>query len=216
MSYVYTSGEFGIFPAKILYGLEPLKQVLVSWLIYHTNNQTGVAFPSLDTLGKETGIRSRTALIKHLKELEEMGMIRKVRRWKEAGGATSNEYEVFIRRMGDSPSEEQGVVHNVDSNYKKKNQKKDNQPDELFENSWFMYGCKGNKQTAKRYWDKLSDSDKNCIAERIPIYVLSRPDKKYRKDFQGWINPANRMWEDAIAIEDNKLELSPLVKGFLR
>ena len=69
--------------------------------------------------------------------------------------------------------------------------------DAEFEKVWAMYERKGNKQTAMRYWKKLSKADQLAIKEKIPTYVQLR-EKQYRKDFQGWINPTNRMWEDEI------------------
>jgi hypothetical protein len=66
-----------------------------------------------------------------------------------------------------------------------------------------MYGRKGNKQTALRYWKKLSLKDRYNIQDNILPYINSR-EYKYRKDFQGWINPTNRMWEDEIIIEEKE------------
>ena len=37
---IYERGEFGIFPAKLVNGLSPNLQVVLSWLIYHTNTKT--------------------------------------------------------------------------------------------------------------------------------------------------------------------------------
>jgi hypothetical protein len=69
--------------------------------------------------------------------------------------------------------------------------------DAEFEKVWAMYERKGNKQTAMRYWKKLSKADQLAVKEKIPTYVKLR-EKQYRKDLQGWINPTNRMWEDEI------------------
>ena len=75
--------------------------------------------------------------------------------------------------------------------------KEDTKTDTLFEECWKLYGHKGNKRIALRYWKKLSNDDKLQIKEKIPTYVQLR-EKQYRKDFQGWINPTNRMWQDEI------------------
>ena len=66
-----------------------------------------------------------------------------------------------------------------------------------------MYGRKGNKKTSLRYWTKLSEEDKLCIQDKIIPYIQSR-EYKFRKDFQGYINPANRIWEDQV--EQTKVE----------
>lgn len=45
-------------------------------LLEFIDNQTGECFPSLETLSKETRIKSRTTLLKHLNTLERLGYIR--------------------------------------------------------------------------------------------------------------------------------------------
>ena len=79
----------------------------------------------------------------------------------------------------------------------------DTKTDNLFDDCWAMYGRKGNKQTALRYWKKLSLKDRYNIQDNILPYINSR-EYKYRKDFQGWINPTNRIWEDEIIIEEKE------------
>jgi hypothetical protein len=79
----------------------------------------------------------------------------------------------------------------------------DTKTDNLFDDCWAMYGRKGNKKTALRYWKKLSLKDRYNIQDNILPYINSR-EYKYRKDFQGWINPTNRMWEDEIIIEEKE------------
>ena len=82
--------------------------------------------------------------------------------------------------------------------------KPDTETDNLFETVWIQYGRKGNKKTAMRYWSKLSYEDKIAITKAIPAYIDTR-EYKYRKDFQGWINPTNRMWEDQVQVEERKV-----------
>jgi hypothetical protein len=79
----------------------------------------------------------------------------------------------------------------------------DTKTDTVFDDCWAMYGRKGNKKTALRYWKKLSLKDRYTIQGKIIPYINSR-EYKYRKDFQGWINPTNRMWEDEIIIEEKE------------
>ena len=69
--------------------------------------------------------------------------------------------------------------------------------DILFNECWALYGKKGNKARAIQYWAKLTEGEKENIKLAIPTYVKSR-EIKFRKDFQGWINPTYRMWEDEI------------------
>jgi hypothetical protein len=120
MAYTFQKGEFGLFPAKILKGQSPNKQVIVAWLIFHMN-QEGTCFPSMETLCKETGISSRTTILKCLKELETDGFIKSKRRSRPDGGYTSNEYTVFIRRQSGCTTNEHGVSQQMDTNHKKVN-----------------------------------------------------------------------------------------------
>ena len=70
-----------------------------------------------------------------------------------------------------------------------------------FERCWELYRRRGNKQQSLRYWNKLSAEDKQAIERAIPAYIKSN-DLQFLKHFQGWINPANRMWEDTIVSKD--------------
>jgi|TARA_R100000479_G_scaffold151931_1_gene87766 DNA-binding transcriptional MocR family regulator len=199
---VFKEGEFGIFPATILKGLHPCKQTIIAWLIYHTNNKTGVSFPSLQTLSRETGIKSRTTLTSYLSELEKEGYIKKRTRFRDDGGNTSNEYEVFIKRTDPCPNKEQGIVQDMNTNYNKNNQKNINK--ELFEKCWTAFNRKGTKSKALQYWSKLSEEDRLSIFKAIPKYVSTR-ERVYQKDFQGWINPTHRMWEDEVFEKEKKV-----------
>ena len=75
--------------------------------------------------------------------------------------------------------------------------------DKLFDECWAMYHRKGNKQTSIRYWNTLSKEDKLSIQASIIPYINSRDSMQYCLDFQGYINPRNRRWEDEI-IEKNE------------
>ena len=76
--------------------------------------------------------------------------------------------------------------------------KTDTKTDTLFEECWTMYHRKGSKKQSMRYWSKLSMDDKLSIQASILPYITSRDSMKYCLDFQGYINPRNRRWEDEI------------------
>lgn len=208
---IYTEGEFGIFPAKIVKGLSPNKQTILAWLIFHTNNQTGVAFPSINKLCEECGIKSRTTMINTLTQLEEDGYIKKKHRQREGGGYTSNEYEVYIKRITPSTDNVTRVVQEMDTNYKNTNQKKLEHWSPLFQKCFDAYGKKGNYKLSLKYWSQLTESDRLLIENKIPKYVQATPDKKFRKFFQNWINPDNCFFLEEI---ENTVEVSNDVKGF--
>ena len=67
-----------------------------------------------------------------------------------------------------------------------------------FEEFWNRYGKKGNRARALKHWIGLPTIDKVNIIDRVDGYVGSTPEKRFRKDAEKWINPANRHWEDEI------------------
>lgn len=69
--------------------------------------------------------------------------------------------------------------------------------DYTFDNAWNLYqkkvGCKGKLE---KKWNSMSFKDRKAATEFIPAYVLSTPDKTYRKNFQTFLN--QRGWEDEL------------------
>lgn len=66
-----------------------------------------------------------------------------------------------------------------------------------FERAWNLYDKKvGNKDTLKRKWNSMSKKNRKAAIEYIPLYVISKPDKQFRKNFQTFLN--QRGWEDEI------------------
>jgi len=70
--------------------------------------------------------------------------------------------------------------------------------DSQFESCWTMYERYGSKKKALTYWQKLNQDERDAIEATIPVYVESTPGCEYRKQFEGWINPENRLWERPI------------------
>lgn len=209
------AGEFGIFPARLAQGRPYIQQVVLAWLWFHKNNETNSCFPSLATLQKKCGISSKHSVLNALTALEEAGLIVKDRRFDEKGNNKSNVYHIIsqpegggaVDALGGGALNALGVVQEMHPNYKKVNNKNISNIDYAsidaeFEQSWIAYERKGNKQTALRYWRKLTDTDRAEIIKAIPDYIKARPEKKFRKDFQGWINPTNKMWQDELVADD--------------
>ena len=209
------AGEFGIFPARLSKGRPYIQQAVLAWLWFHKNNETNSCFPSVATLQKECGISSKHAVLNALTALEDAGLIVKDRRFDDKGNNKSNVYHIISNpeggsagdALGGSALNAPGVVHEMHPNYKKVNNKNISNKEEAsilseFESAWAAYERKGNKQTSLRYWKKLSGEDRSSIMKAIPLYIQSRPEKKFRKNFEGWINPTNKMWQDEIVVED--------------
>jgi len=72
-----------------------------------------------------------------------------------------------------------------------------------FEQAWALYERKGTKAKALRYWNRLAAADRLEIIKAIPAYMAKNKEAQYRKDFDGWINPANKMWENEVAAKSS-------------
>lgn len=87
-----------------------------------------------------------------------------------------------------------------------------------FERAWDLYGKKvGDKDRLKRKWNSMSKKNRKAAIEYIPLYVISKPDKQFRKNFQTFLN--QRGWEDELigatpppaAVNENPSEISQLI-----
>ena len=101
-------------------------------------------------------------------------------------------------------SVQNGTKRDVDSEQPIPDNNTDNKTDTLFEECWGMYHRKGSKKQSMRYWSKLSMDDKLSIKASILPYISSRDSMKYCLDFQGYINPRNRRWEDEVIVFKEK------------
>lgn len=71
-----------------------------------------------------------------------------------------------------------------------------------FESIWILYGRKGGKHVSNKSYAKLPQSTRNIILAHIPNYVLSTPDKQYRKNFETYLN--QQAWNNEIILPDDK------------
>lgn len=66
-----------------------------------------------------------------------------------------------------------------------------------FDNIWDLYDKKvGCKDKLRKKWNSMSKADRKAATEYVPLYVIATEDKKYRKNFQTFLN--QRGWEDEI------------------
>lgn len=61
------------------------------------------------------------------------------------------------------------------------------QVDGWFEDLWLMYERKGSKAKARQEFGKLTAEEMATMRCHIPAYIQSRPEKKYRQDFERYI-----------------------------
>lgn len=66
-----------------------------------------------------------------------------------------------------------------------------------FDIVWDLYGKKiGERKKLIDKWNKLTSNEQNLALNHIPIYVSSTPDKKFRKNFETYLN--NKSFNDEI------------------
>lgn len=66
-----------------------------------------------------------------------------------------------------------------------------------FDKAWDLYQKKvGDKQKLRDKWNRLPLRDRKAIIEYIPLYIAATPDKKFRKNFQTFLN--QKGWKDEI------------------
>lgn len=87
-----------------------------------------------------------------------------------------------------------------------------------FERAWNLYEKKvGCKEKLEKKWNSMSLKDRKAAIEYIPLYVITTEDKKYRKNFQTFLN--QRGWEDELigatpppaSVNENPSEISQLI-----
>ena len=103
-----------------------------------------------------------------------------------------------------------GTKRDVDSEQPIPYNNTDNKTDTLFEECFAMYHRKGSKQKAKRYWSQISSEDKLAIQASIIPYIESKDSLQYCLNFEGYINPRNRRWEDEIINYNTKSQTKRL------
>ena len=71
-----------------------------------------------------------------------------------------------------------------------------------FDEIWRMYGKPiGNVPTLREMWNLLPEADKAAIFEYVPRYVASRPEVRYRKNFENFLSL--KVWENEPLTNDN-------------
>jgi hypothetical protein len=65
-----------------------------------------------------------------------------------------------------------------------------------FEEFWKLYDKKTEKFKCEKIWSKISDADKIQIHLHVVDYVMSTPNKMYRKNPRTYLN--GKCWNDEI------------------
>ena len=90
-------------------------------------------------------------------------------------------------RHGEMPTQ-----HNIDNRQKIESKQKEerdkslSKKDDFFEECWKAYRRKGSKATAKTFWNKLSEDEKQSVLQHIKVYV-SANEINFQKDFERYL-----------------------------
>lgn len=91
----------------------------------------------------------------------------------------------------------QAIILLEENGYKVTAPPKEVKDEYTFARAWDLYQKKvGCKEKLEKKWNSMSQKDRKAAIEYIPLYVISQPDKQYRKNFQTFLN--QRAWEDEI------------------
>lgn len=176
----------------------------------------GKCFPKQSTLAVELGV-SINMVPRYLKELTAYNLIEVIRQ----GCGKPNLYyflnNSFIQDINNSEVQDTHISKFQDTHYSEIQVTHYNEvpsikriieresyeeshtkgTDYSFDDFWGLYDKKtGNKAKLVKKWNSLTEAERKKILEYIPKYVLSTPDKKYRKNPETFLN--NRAWEDEI------------------
>ncbi len=75
---------------------------------------------------------------------------------------------------------------------------------EIFEKFWNLYDKKVDKEKSLKKFKKLKKDEIDLIFKNLPNYVLSKPDKQYRKDPLTWLN--GKCWNDEIISKQKEIK----------
>jgi len=92
-----------------------------------------------------------------------------------------------------NPTPEQPLTRSKKNNKEKEEEEITNVP---FEEFWDLYDKKEDRKKALAKWQKLDDSTRELIIERLPAYIESTPDKRFRKLPVTYLN--GECWENEI------------------
>lgn len=163
----------------------------------------GSFLTSLDTLSKELKLsisQIRTS-IKKLESTNEIASLSQAR----SRVITIVSYETYQAndKLSDKlvTSSSQASDKLIATNKNVKNEENEKNKQAEFDLVWNIYEKKGNKKTSQLKFNKLPDAKKKLMAEHLPKYVQSTPDKQFRKNLEGYIT--KECWNDEIVENNN-------------
>jgi hypothetical protein len=121
-------------------------------------------------------------------------------------GEEQEEGQAKGRQKGQSKGE-RGATTNNDKNDKEIKEDNIIHTPEIsifsFSDFWNAYDKKvGDKTKLEKKYNAISETDRQTIKEHLQNYILSTPEKKYRKNPETYLN--NKCWNDEVIFNTNK------------
>ena len=198
-------------------GLKPATKIVLYWLADHHNETTKECFPRILRLAELCDM-SRRSVEGHLTILEDIGLIKRINRFRDQGGKTSNGYILYLSESDAQnlriPSEKS--AHGDTQNLRMNNLINNNlvsEPNiliERFDEFYAAYPIKKGKGAAKKAWEKaVKKADPDHIISNAALYASSvqNKDPKFIAHPATWLN-AER-WDDDISKEVLQAAIDP-------
>ena len=90
------------------------------------------------------------------------------------------------------------------SNLPKVKESKVKESNILFDVFWNSYNKKIDRIKCEKKWYNLTDDERTDCMKKLPAYIVSTPDIKYRRNPETYLN--NKSWMNELIITDNKPE----------
>lgn len=68
-----------------------------------------------------------------------------------------------------------------------------------FDTFWDLYDKKEDRLKCEKKWGSIAKRERERILEVLPAYIISKPDKKFRKNPLTWLN--GKCWQDEILVQ---------------
>lgn len=146
------------------------RPTVVHWLDYLV--KAGLLVKAVEPLGSEYGLNKD-----YSKWVVKGALLVKARKFTSKGALTNTSKGALTHK-------------------RKKDITKETSDFDLF---WDAYDKKADRSKCKKKWNKLKQEEKDKIMNTLPAYVLSTPDKQYRKNPSTYLN--NKSWENEINIK---------------
>lgn len=201
------------------------KYFYIYLLTNEKTRQCGIYEISIKQIVFDTGYNNDTVK-KLLEHFEKCGKIRysdttneiALRNWPKYNNTVSDTVQLCVNKELKEVKNRDLIeylysTHTVSIPYtqeeEEQEQKEEQTPqDDLFEIFWNSYDKKIDKVKCLSKWSKLKLEERKKIITHVALYVLSTPDKSYRKNPETYLN--KRSWENEIIQKQDIKIIQPL------